>query len=114
MLENSSRPGLLQRLRVLLRNNASGNCLYVRHVLLLKEFHDPRNDLNMGARKNRQPDKLYVFLQGSVDDHLRGLSQTSIDYFHARVAEIRHGNLRPAVLNRQIGASRERSNRRFS
>ena len=52
----------------------------------------------MRPGKHGQSDNLHIFLQRGVDNHLRGLSQTSIDYFHARIAESLRDHLGAAVM----------------
>ena len=63
----------------------------------------------MRSGEDRKPDYLHIFLQGGVDDHFRGLSQTSINDFHARVAEGPRDDLGAAVVTVEPGLSHKHS-----
>ena len=82
-----------------------------RHILLAQQFHHPRHDGVVRARKDRKPDHLHVFLQRRVDNHLRRLPQASIDHFHARVAQRARDHFGAAVVAVQARLGHQHSNR---
>ena len=97
-LENGRHALLFQRSRIFVRNDAADNNLHVGHILLTQQFHHPRHDRVMAPGEDRKPDNLHIFLQGGIDNHFRGLSQTSINDFHARVAQGPRNDLGAAVM----------------
>src|ERR1039458_215853 len=97
-LEHSRDAQLLQLGSVLVRNYTSDGHQDVQHAFLFEQLHHPRNDRIVRAGEDGQSDNLDVFLQSGVYDHLRGLAQAGVYYFHARVAESPRDNLRSPVV----------------
>ena len=65
---------------------------------LAQQLHDPRADVHVGARQDRQADDVGVFLQGGADDLLRRLPQAGVDDLHAGVAQRARDHLGAAVV----------------
>ena len=59
---------------------------------------DAREQLDVRAGQRRQPDDVDVFLQRSLGDHLRRLSDAGVDDLHAGVAQGPRDNLGAAVV----------------
>ena len=61
----------------------------------------------MRSAQHREPNDVDVFLNRRVGDHLRRLVQTSVDDFHACVAERGGNDLRAAVVTIETGLRNE-------
>jgi len=49
------------------------------------------------------PDDVYIFLEGSFGDHLRGLAQTGVNHLHAVISQGAGDDFGAAVVAIQAG-----------
>ena len=71
----------------MVRYGAAENEKNIFGLLVTEELGDAGDDDVVGAREDGEADAVYVFLDGGSDDHLRGLTEASVDHLHAGVAE---------------------------
>jgi len=65
------------------------------------------------ARKNGQADDLHVFLERGVDNHLRRLAESGIDYLHAGVAQRPGDYLGAAIMTVEAGFCHQHTDSRI-
>src|ERR1700683_2398631 len=96
---------------VFIRDNAADDHLHAGHTLVAQQLEHARHDRIVRAGEDRKADHLHVFLQGGVDNHFRCLSQTSINDFHARVAQRPRNDPGSAVVAVKAGLGYKYPNR---
>ena len=82
----------------------------VVHALVVEEFHQLGTDGVVSAGEDGEADHVYVFLDGSGGDHLRGLAQAGVDDFHAGVTQGPGNNFCAAVMTVQAGLGDKHAN----
>src|SRR4029077_12013540 len=68
-LKDRGHPSFLETLDVLIRNDPAHQHDHVIHFVLPEQIHHARHNRVVGPGQDREPDDLYVFLEGSGDDH---------------------------------------------
>ena len=71
--------------------------------LRAQTVHDPRHERHVGAREDRDSDRVGVFLDRRLDDLLGGLMEAGIDHLHAGVAQGARDDLGAAVVSIEAG-----------
>src|SRR6266496_4887120 len=72
---------------ILIRQDASGGHQDIVHAFLLEQLHYFGEKGHMRARENTHQYSIHVFLDGRLNDHLRCLTNTCINYFHAGITQ---------------------------
>jgi hypothetical protein len=101
--ENLAHPGLLQGHDVLRRDDAAPEEHDVITAALTQQPNDGREKGVVGARKNRETDRVDVLLHGGLGDHLRCLVQARVDHLEAGVAERARDDLGASVVPVETG-----------
>ena len=109
----SLTPAGLQRLDVLVGDDAAPEDGDVRGTPLAQELDDAREEIVVRARENRQRHRVDVFLDRRRHDHLGGLVEPGVDDLEARVPERPGDDLRPAVVAVEADLSDEQSELAF-
>jgi len=74
---------------------------YVAFANLAQLLDDLRNKHVMRTGKDRKPDDVNIFLQRGFGNHLWGLAQTSVNHFHAVIAQGARDDFGAAVMSIQ-------------
>jgi len=80
-------------------NDAAAEHHDVACPALLEQLEHPRELGHVGARQDRQPDRVGVLLDHGLDDLLGRLVQARVDDLEAGVAQGAGDHLRPAVVS---------------
>ena len=69
-----------------------------------------RHDGVVCARQDAESDDVHVFLERSVDDHLRGLAQASVDDFHSGIAQGARNDFGASIVAVKAGLGNQYAN----
>src|SRR5436190_5915411 len=101
--KDSSYTDFLQLRDVHVRNDPTDHDQDIVEPFLLEQLHQPRRDVIVCTRENRQADDVGVLLQRRRGDHFRRLAQSGIDDFHAGVAQRARDDFRAAIVAVEAG-----------
>jgi hypothetical protein len=101
--EDLTHPGLLQGHDVLRRDDAAPEEHDVVTAALAQQTNDGRKEGVVGARKNREADRVDVLLHGGLGDHLRCLVQTRVDHLETSIAQGARDDLGAPVVPVETG-----------
>jgi hypothetical protein len=98
---------------ILIRNNAAYDDYNVSHLFLLQKLHHAGHDSIVRSGKNGQAYNLHIFLERGVDDHLRRLAESGIDYLHAGIAQRPGDYLGAAIMSVEAGLGHQHPDSRI-
>jgi len=102
-LKNRGHSQPFQLRGIFIRYDAAYDDQYVGQLLLFKTFHHARHDGVVRSGKNGQADDLHIFLKRGIDDHFRGLPETSIDNLHTGIPQRSSDYLGAPVVSVEAG-----------
>ena len=105
--ENFGDAGFFQGGDVGTGNDAADEDGNVVHAFFVEKFHELGAEGVVGAGEDGEADDVDVFLDGGGGDHLRGLAEAGVDYFHASVAKSAGDHFGAAVVTVEPGLGNE-------